>query len=159
MTSATGSSVLRHDAGVSRGFTAIEMLLVIVILSLLAVVTYPNVANSLRGARIDRASRVVAMDLQQALAAAARERAPVRISQVAGGREYVMISRRTDDTLLTRRLTGESDYQVTDLIMSPTMLDVYPTGRTSALFTATLREGGREHVVRMSRAGQVRIRK
>ncbi len=55
-----------------RGFTVAELLIAMMIFGIVTAIAVPRAQESIRIARIDRAARAVAIDLEQALGLAAR---------------------------------------------------------------------------------------
>ena len=110
-------------------------------------------------AKVDRASRAVAIDLEQALGLAARQRAAVRIRQPDGTRQIV-VQDRDDETVFRTTELGDDTrvgLGVETLTLNPTSVDVFPTGRVSAALTVTIQAGDYERTVTMSQAGQIRV--
>lgn len=143
----------------STGFTILELLIAMMILGIAATVAVPRASEAARIARIDRATRTVAIDLEQALGLAARQRAPVRIRQPTGTRQMV-ISNVADGTIYSTTSLGDdtrSGVRVGALTLDPTTVDVFPTGMTSAGLTVTVQSGGHERTITMSQAGQIRV--
>lgn len=143
----------------SAGFTVIELLIAIVLLAIAAGVAVPRTAEAMRIARVDRASRAVAIDLEQALGLAARQRSPVRIEQPAGTRQIVVLDVADETVYSTTELGDDSmvGISVETLTLDPTSVNVFPTGQTSAALTVTLEFGDHTRTVTMSQAGQIRV--
>ena len=80
---------LRTRSG--RGFTIIELILVVAIMSILAAMAGPSISKIVRHNRVNRAAMVITADLQNAFASAARQREPVRISADASTKSYQFI--------------------------------------------------------------------
>ncbi|MEX2527058.1 MAG: GspH/FimT family pseudopilin [Gemmatimonadota bacterium] len=139
------------------GFTLLELVLAMVMVAVLTSVAVPRIGEAMRSTRTDRAVRTMVLDLEHALSMAARQRAPVRISQPSGTRQ-LEVRNAVDATLYLARDFGPgADFQVEFLTLEPAVVDVFPTGRTSSGLTVTLRTGDMTRVVAMSTAGQVRV--
>lgn len=139
-----------------RGLTVIEMLLAMAVLSAILLIAYPPVSSYIRAARIDRASRVVALDLEYAVTLAARQRRPIRVeSDAAHG--YRISSPRDSMVLQHRFLGSESEYAVQSVALEPTAVEIYPTGIASSPLTVSLALGDKNRAVTMSRAGHIRV--
>jgi prepilin-type N-terminal cleavage/methylation domain-containing protein len=149
-------------AGASRanGFTVIELIIAMVLFAIVTGLAVPKASEAMRIARVDRASRVVAIDLEQALGLAARQRTPVRIRQ-PNGTLQIVAQDRNDETVYRTTELGDDNTRVglgvEALTLNPASVDVFPTGRVSAALTVTIGSGDYERTVTMSQAGQIRV--
>ncbi|MFL5489697.1 MAG: Tfp pilus assembly protein FimT/FimU, partial [Gemmatimonadaceae bacterium] len=95
------------------GFTIIELIVVVGIIGVLATIVGPATSRIVRHQRVNRASMVIAADLQNAFAVAARQRQPVRIQADAATRSYQFIDRKTGAVLRIRTFYGDtSEYRL-----------------------------------------------
>lgn len=141
----------------SRGFTMIELLIVIIIFSTVALAVFPKVHAFTTHSRVNQAAMVVAQDLAQALTTAARQRKPVRIARGAD-MVSIVVSDRASGTVLSTRSLGVNDPYVLDSVsFSVTPVDVFPNGFTSNALTVTLWVEQYSRQVTLSRAGWVRV--
>lgn len=146
-----------HLAGdAQRGFTLMEMMIVISMLGILALMAYPRVATILTHERVNQAAGVVAQDLDRAVSAAARQRRPVRIALGADNQSYTITDRASGATIWQRPL-GDDEYHVESVSFSASPVDVFPTGFTSGALTVTVTARGYSRSVSMSTAGWVRV--
>ena len=130
-----------------------------VLFAIAASVAVPSVSEAARIARIDRASRSIAVDLEKALGLAARQRSPVRIAQPAGTRSMV-VSSVADGTVYSTTDLGDdtrTEVRVGTLTLNPATVDIAPTGMASAALTVTLQSGVRQRTITMSQAGEIRV--
>jgi Tfp pilus assembly protein FimT len=134
----------------ARGITIIELLIVVTILALLSMMVGQQVKPTLERTEASNAAALVALDLEQAVSLAARQRRPVRVSCDCPGRSYAIIDRGTG-TELSRRVLG------TAIAFSPDHIDVYPSGLTSAALTVTVGTAPIARRVMMSPGGFVRV--
>ena len=142
-----------------RGFTIFELLIVVAILGILATMTGPAMSRIVRHNRVNRAATVIASDLQNAFAVAARQREPVRIQADANSRSYQFLDRKTGNILRIRTFYGDtSEYRLTSLVFNPTTLDVFPNGVSSAAVTIDLANGDYTKQITASTAGFVRVK-
>ena len=138
------------------GFTVAQLLVAMMIFGIVTTMAVPKAAESIRIARIDRA---VAIDLEQALGLAARQRSPVRIAQPNGTRQIV-VTNVADGTVYSTTDLGDDTrvgVRVGELTLAPTSVSLFPTGLVSAALTVTLETGNHTRTVTMSQAGQIRV--
>jgi len=141
------------------GFSLFEMLIVVAILGIMATMVGPAMSRIVRHNRVNRAATVIASDLQNAFAVAARQREPVRIQADAATRSYQFIDRKTGAVLRIRTFYGDtSEYRLTKLEFSPTTVDVFPSGVSSAKITIDLANGDYSKVITASTAGFIRVK-
>jgi prepilin-type N-terminal cleavage/methylation domain-containing protein len=141
-----------------RGFTIMELLVVMVIGAIMTAVVAPSLSRSLAQSRLQRAAAAVSADLQLAHTLAARQRAPVRITVDAANRVLRVRDAVTTTTIFSERyLDSSSDFGLDSFTANNTNVVVYPNGLASARLELTLRAAARTRVVTMSPAGQVRV--
>src|SRR5687768_12505048 len=93
----------RRRAPFSRsGFSMLEMLLVLIIISVLVGIVIPKIARIIRHERVNRAAQVVVQDLQNGFATAGRQRAPVRLTFYPSTKTYEFTDRATGTVIQTR---------------------------------------------------------
>jgi prepilin-type N-terminal cleavage/methylation domain-containing protein len=149
----------RH--GFSRhGFSMMEMLVVIVILGVLSAMVGPAMSRVVRHNRVNRSATLIAADLQNAFAVAARQREPVRIQADASTRSYQFVDRKTGAVLKIRSFYGDtSEYRLTSLVFTPAVIDVFPNGVSSTAATIDLANGDYSKQITASTAGFIRVKK
>jgi type II secretion system protein H len=140
-----------------HGFSMMEMLVVIVILGVLSAMVGPAMSRVVRHNRVNRSATLIAADLQNAFAVAARQREPVRIQADAATRSYQFVDRKTGAVLRIRTFYGDtSEYRLTRLTFTPTTIDVFPSGVSSAALVVDLANGDYTRQVTASTAGFIR---
>ena len=155
----TASSSKNETARGLRGFSLFELLIVVVILGILATMTGPAMSRIVRHQRVNRAATIIASDLENAFAVAARQREPVRIQADASTSSYQFVDRKTGTVLRARTFYGDtSEYRLTSLVFSPATIDVFPNGVSSAADTIDLANGDYAKRITVSTAGFVRVR-
>lgn len=141
-----------------HAFTIIELLIVVSIMSILIGIAGPAMSRIVRHNRANRAATLIAADLQNAFAVAARQREPVRISADAATKSYQFTDRKTGKVLRIRTFYGDtSEYRLTKLVFNPSTLDVFPSGVSSAPVVVDLANGDYSRRVTASTAGFVRV--
>jgi prepilin-type N-terminal cleavage/methylation domain-containing protein len=141
-----------------RGFSMIELIAVIAILGVLATIAGPAMSRIIRHNRVNRATTIIASDLQNAFAVAARQREPVRIQGDAVTRSYQFVDRKTGAVLRIRTFYGDtSEYRLSTLNFTPATIDVFPNGVSSAPLTIDLANGDYSKQITASTAGFVRV--
>ncbi len=144
----------------ARGFSMFELITVVVILGILAAMLAPAMSRIIRHNRVNRAATVIASDLQNAFAVAARQREPVRIQADASNRSYQFVDRRTGAVLRIRTFYGDtSEYRLTSLVFTPATFDVFPNGVSSRAVVIDLANGDYAKQITASTAGFIRVKR
>jgi type II secretion system protein H len=142
------------------GFSILELMVVVAIIGILATMVGPATSRIVRHQRANRAAMVIAADLQNAFAVAARQRQPVRIQADAASRSYQFIDRKTGAVLRIRTFYGDtSEYRLTKLEFQPATLDVFPSGISSSPVTVNIANGDYTRTIKASTAGFIRVLK
>lgn len=140
------------------GFSMIELILIVSIVGVLAGIAGPATSRIIRHSRTNRAALVITADLQNAFAAAARQRQPVQIVADAASKSYQFIDRKTGTVLKVRSFYGDtSEYRLTSLVFTPATLDVFPSGVSSLPLTIDLANGDYSRRITASTAGFIRL--
>jgi prepilin-type N-terminal cleavage/methylation domain-containing protein len=140
-----------------KAFTIPEMLLVVAIIGIIAAIGAPKIATMIRHQRVNKAASLVVADLQNVFAMAGRQRAPVHVAYDSAVLSYTFTDRKTGTVLQTRTLGSTSEYRLTTLTFSPTVVDMFPNGIGSAALTVTVGAGDYSRTVTASTAGFVRL--
>ena len=149
---------LAHPTRARRaGFSLIEMMVTVSMLGIMAGMVAPKVSKDISHSRVNRAVRVVATDLEQALSMAGRQRRPVRVV-IDGSAKEVRLMDRTSGQLISRRAFGDiSEYKLYSVAGSPSTVDLLPQGVATASTIVTLSAGGYSRTVTRTRGGHVRV--
>jgi type II secretory pathway pseudopilin PulG len=144
--------------GRRRGFTTLELIIIVTILGVLAGIAGPAMSRIVRHNRTNRAATVIAADLQNAFAVAARQRQPVKINADAATKSYVFVDRATGAVLRIRSFYGDtSEYRLQTLVFTPASIDVFPSGVSSSPLVVDLSNGDYARKITASTAGFVRV--
>jgi type IV fimbrial biogenesis protein FimT len=139
------------------GFTLIEIMLAIAIMSIMMVVGLRSVGSQMTHSRVNHAAQAVSADLQLAMSEAASRRRPVRLQFDASSLSYQIKDRVAGTTYHQRQLGAAGAYGLQTATFSSSAVDFYPTGFASGALTVTLGIGDYARTVTMTRAGQVRV--
>lgn len=151
---------VRHNGSITRrrsGFSMLEMLVVMLIISLLVKISVQKISTVIRHERVNRAAQVLVLDLQNGFAMAGRQRAPVRLTFTPSTKTYVFTDRASGTVLQTRVMATGADYSVTSMSSTATTVDILPNGIGSTAFEVTLANGDYSRKVKASTAGFVRM--
>ncbi len=143
--------------GSQRGFTIIELVLVLVVTSIMASIAILKIAPTLERARVRRGATMIATDLQYAQMIAALQRRPVVFIASEALRGY-MIRDATSTTVYREAYMGnDTEFSLDQLQANPTTLEIFPNGVVRSVGNYTVRVNTVQRYVRITRAGQVRI--
>jgi Tfp pilus assembly protein FimT len=135
----------------------VELLIVIIIFSTVAVAVFPKVHTFTTHSRVNQAAMVVAQDLAQAVTDAVRQRKPVRIARGADMVSITVSDRASGTVLFTRSLGVTDPYALDSVSFSVTPVDIFPNGFTSSAVTVKVWDEQYSRTVTLSRAGWVRV--
>jgi prepilin-type N-terminal cleavage/methylation domain-containing protein len=137
------------------GYTLVEALVVLVIFSVTTAFAAPRVTIALSRYRLDRATAVLASDLEYAETLASRQRSPVVLAIDATNLRDTVTDRVSGTVLLSREMGAAAEYSVQSLTSSPASVQIFPAGLASGQITITLASGAESRQVIVSRTGQV----
>jgi prepilin-type N-terminal cleavage/methylation domain-containing protein len=139
------------------GYTILELLLVMVMISILAAITYLRVAPALERARVRNAASLLATDLQYAQVLAARYRVPVRVAVDEAQMEYEISDLSGATVYRLRQLGDGGQYDLESFTATPASVQVFPNAIVDQSAQYTVGLHGYERRITFSRAGQIRV--
>jgi type II secretory pathway pseudopilin PulG len=146
-----------HSAPPSRsGIGLIGVSLALIVLGMLTLIGLSRLGQTMARHRVDRATALVASDLEHAFAIAKREGKPLRLACTCESASYQVTDRSGHAVRLTRAL-NDSSFAVGGLAFSTTPVDISPSGIASAPDTVTISAGDYARRIIMTTAGEVKI--
>jgi Tfp pilus assembly protein FimT len=134
------------------------MLLVMALLALVATITLPPMGRSMAAVRVQRAATLVAANIQLAHSTAARQRRPVRLSIDSAQKVMRIRDVANPGTLYAeQRFDASAENVVQRLVVSDTSLLIYPSGMVAKPLNVRLIAANKTRLIRITRAGQIRI--
>ena len=138
-------------------FTIVEMLVVVAVLGSVAAIAMPNVNRTVRQRRVIAAATAVSSDMESAFSLASRQRRPIRVSYDGTSGAILIADRASAIVYRSRLLAATSEYHLSAVTMSPPIVDIFPTGLSSAAFNISLTNGSYQRQVAVTRTGLSRV--
>lgn len=154
---AAAGSVDRTSLGRRHGVTLAESLIVLVVLGTVFSMALPKFNSTVRQRRVISAASSLSADIPIAFSLAARQRKPVVLSYHASSGEVRVADRATGTIYLRRPLRSTSDYMLDSVAMTPSSVQLFPNGVSSAAFTVRLANGSYVRELSVGRTGFARI--
>jgi prepilin-type N-terminal cleavage/methylation domain-containing protein len=141
----------------ARGFTLLEMLIVLTIVAIGLAVAVPRIKTMTTQQRVDRMAQIVASDLRSAFTSAGRGRVPVRVTIPKSTTKYSIVNRVTGDTIVRRDFEG-ADVTISSISDGAVTLDVFPNGVATGTDTIVVQsKAGYKRRLSVTRVGFVRV--
>jgi len=141
------------------GFSLVELVVVVTLAGIAAAFGIPKLNTIANQAKIQRAAHALQLEVQQAYAIAARNRAPVKLVWNGGAMQLRLTN--FSGTLVYRRIglgQGASyGLQSSEVSMTPPMLVVFPNGLANDSLRISLSRRGYTKTLRVSRSGLMRL--
>jgi len=138
----------------------VELVLTFTLIGILTAMMIPKIGRTMQATRVNRASAIVAADLEQAFTLAGRFRRPMRITCTCNTGQYTVADRTGGTVRLRRTLIGDTDLGNMTLafeIPVAGIVDVFPSGISTTQLQVRITSGASTRAVTLSTAGHVRI--
>jgi prepilin-type N-terminal cleavage/methylation domain-containing protein len=139
---------------VRRGFTVIELLIVLVIAGILISISGASIGQQIRRDRVMRSAAVVDGLLAEAGQMAVRRRSPVTVT--LSGTTFRINDRATGTALRSRNFGPGFDLRATLAFNPSGGVTIFPNGRADAALTVTVSGSGITRTVSRTATGIVR---
>ena len=138
------------------GFTAIEMVIAMVIIGLMAAAVMPRISRVVAESRIRALQGAIASEVELAFALANRTHQPVTVTYNTTTKVMSITDRVTNAVIKTQYL-GQAQYESsTAATFSPSGgITIFPQGLATAALTITVSNGAYTRTITATRAGQV----
>lgn len=141
----------------THGFSLVEVLVAVTIIGIAAGLTVPKIARMSNQTKVHRAARAFRIEVEQAFAIAARNRAPVKITWSSSAMQ-LQVTNLAGSAVYRRLGIGAGAYGLTstEVSMTPATLVVFPNGLAADSLVINLTRSPYSRTVRVSRSGLVR---
>lgn len=140
-----------------RGFTVVESVIVVVVFGTMLSIGLPKANEGIRQRRVIGATNALNAQMQAAFSLAARQRKPVMLFYDDASGEVRVTNRAGDTTYVSRALKSTSEYMLESVTMTPSSVQVFPTGVSSSAFTIRLANGSFARTISVGRTGLSRV--
>lgn len=145
-----------HRRAWRDGFTAIEMIIVVVIIGLMAAAVMPRISRVVAEERIRKLQSVVALDIERGFALANREHKPITITYNTSTFVLAITDRASGTVLFTDYIGRFDQMSTTAVTFSPSGgITIFPMGLANAGLAVTITNGNFTRTITATRAGQV----
>lgn len=143
-----------HTRHARRAFSAIELLIVVVIIGLMAAAAMPRIGTVVAQERMRKLQLLVANDIELAFELAQREHKPVTITYSTSTKIMTVTDRAAGTVLASRYLGQSAELSTTAVTFSPSGgITIFPMGLASAALTVSVSNGSFTRTVSATRAG------
>lgn len=150
------SNRIRSSTFVRRGFTVIELLIVLVVSGLLIGISANSIGKQIRRDRVVRSAAVVEGVLAEAGQLAVRRRTPVTVT--LSGTTLSINDRATGTAIRSKNFGPGFDLQATLAFTPSTGITIFPNGRANAALSISVTGSGVTQTVSRTATGIVRRR-
>ena len=155
--------MIYHSAHNRRGFTMIELLIVLGMMGILITVSMGRTSRMITSWRVDKAAQAIAGELHTAFALVGRNRKPLILSFDTANMQLRLVNRSGKDTFRLRALGPSTEYKLKGGNVAfypsayPKTLEIYPPGLASDSLSIIISAGGTARRIRMLRGGLVQV--
>jgi prepilin-type N-terminal cleavage/methylation domain-containing protein len=151
----SGATVKRRTV-IRWGFSAIELMIVVTIIGLMAVAAMPRISRVVGEQRIRKLQDAVAGDVERAFALANREHKPVTLTYNTSTFTMAITDRASGTVLYSNYIGRFDDMSTTAVTFSPTAgITIFPMGLATSRVDITLTNATFTRTVSATRAGLV----
>src|SRR6185503_4472623 len=142
-----------------RGFSLIEVLLVLTLIGIAAAVSLPKVSRITSQNRIQRAAQARQLEVQQAYAISGRNRAPIKINWNSTTLQVETTNLAASTVYRRLSLGAGGGYGLisSEISVVPTTLTVFPNGLANDTLVFSLSRNGYSRRIWVSKSGMVRV--
>lgn len=137
-----------------RGFSLIEMLIVVVVMGILVTISAGAIGRQIARDRVMRSANVVQALVEEASQLAVRRNTPVDI--VLSGDALQIVARDAGAVIKQRSFGPDNDLRATIAISPATGITIFPNGRSDAALQVRVSGSGLTQVVSRTTTGIVR---
>ena len=140
------------------GFTIIELAVVIILIGISIAIVAPRFGPIMQGTRANQAANVIQSDMQRIFSEAIKNKRVVRITFNNTNMTYTVTDRTSNEEIFKQYFSGtQSEYALTSFEATPTTVDVFPRGVSSAALTINIGVVNENRRVTMTRVGHTRV--
>jgi prepilin-type N-terminal cleavage/methylation domain-containing protein len=142
-----------------HGFSLVELLVAVTLIGIAAGLSLPKINKIQNQTKIQRATRAVSQDIQQAFAIAGRNRAPVKLTWSSSTMQ-LRITNMAGSTIYRRLGLGDGGgygFSSSEVSVIPATLVVFPNGLAADTLVIQVARNGYSKTVRVSKSGMVRL--
>ena len=142
-----------------RGFSLIEVLLVLTLIGIAAAISLPKVSSITSQNRIQRAAQALQLEVQQAYAISGRNRAPVKLAWNSSTLQVQTTNLAGSTIYRTLSLGAGGGYGLisSEISVAPATLTVFPNGLANDTLVFSLQRNGYSRRLWVSKSGMVRV--
>jgi prepilin-type N-terminal cleavage/methylation domain-containing protein len=150
----------RRVPGGTSGFSLVEILVAITLVGIAAALAIPRISRITNQTKIQRAAQALQLEVQQAYAIAARNRAPVQI-RWSSSTMQLRVTNLGGSTIYRRLGVGDGGgYGLTsgEVTVAPTTLTIFPNGLAADTLSISLARSGYTRRLWVSKSGMSKFR-
>ena len=153
-------SLSLRDNHPTAGFSLVEMLVAVTIIGIAIAITLPKINRITTQSKVQRGIQALQLEVEQAFAIAARNRAPVAIRWNSPTMQ-LQVTNLAGNTVYRRAGLGTGagyGFSSSEVSVSRSTLVVFPNGHAEDTLAITLSRNGFSKMMRVSKSGMVRLK-